>query len=75
MSVSVCQEYSLHNEDTDEYFHEGDYITRIVYYKDNNECSVRNVYISNITQDTVTLYNSENFDEIDINIIDIIDCY
>lgn len=75
MSVSVCQKYSLYNEDTDEYFHEGDYITRLFYYKGNNECSIRNIYISNITQDTVTLYNSENFDEIDINIIDIIDCY
>lgn len=75
MSISVCQEYSLYNEDTDEYFHEGDYITRLSYYKGNNECSIRNTYISNITQDTVTLCNSENFDEIDINIIDIIDCY
>ena len=57
MSISVCKEYSLYNEDTDEYFHEGDCIEKVVYYKDGNECSICNVSISNITQDKVTFYN------------------
>ncbi len=75
MSISVCKEYSLYNEDTDEYFHEGDCIEKVVYYKDGNECSICNVSISNITQDKVTFYNCKNIDETDINITDIIDCY